>query len=222
MQYEMFFVPLRGGESEKDALNVFLRTRRVLKVDRQLQDGGWAFCVEWMPGPGAEGGQAAPGGGWSRPPKVDYREKLPPKQFEVFAKLRDARRRLAEAEGVQVYTVMTNEQLAEMVTRGVKTLAEMGRIDGVGEARLKKYGPALLEALSHAETEAQGAEKSHAESAAGSDPVSHAENAESSEPVSHAENAESAETFGGDASTARPDPQSSDPGAAAPMEELPF
>ena len=190
----MFFVPLRGGESEKDALNVFLRTRRVLKVDRQLQDGGWAFCVEWMPGPGAGGGPAVPDGGvWSRPPKVDYREKLPPKQFEVFAKLRDARRKLAEAEGVQVYTVMTNEQLAEMVTRGVKTLAEMGRIDGVGESRLKKYGPALLEALARGEAEAN---QSHAEG------KSHAESAENAEIKSHAE---SGEFEGRDAPATRPE-----------------
>ena len=162
VQYEFFFVPLRGGEGEKEALNLFLRTRRILKVDRQLQDGGWAFCVEWMAGGGGTG--ETPPGGWGKPPKVDYREKLPPKQFELFSKLRDARRKLAETEAVQVFTVMTNEQLAEMVTRGVESLADIGKIEGVGEARLKKYGGALLEALAAARREQE--EKAEAEAKA--------------------------------------------------------
>lgn len=154
MQYETFFVPLRGGESEKDALNAFLRSHRILKAEHQLVEGGWAFCVEWLFVSGAEGVAGLSGGGaWNRPPKVDYREKLAPEQFAIFSKLRDARRKLAEAEGVQVYTVMTNEQLAEMVTREVKSLAEVGKIEGVGEARLRKYGAALLDAMSRAKTE---------------------------------------------------------------------
>lgn len=40
MQFETFFVPLRGGEGEKEALNAFLRSRRVLKVEHALAEGG--------------------------------------------------------------------------------------------------------------------------------------------------------------------------------------
>ena len=43
--------------------------------------------------------------------------------------------------------MFTNEQLAEMVRRPVQTLAGLAGIDGVGAARVEKYGPAVLEIL---------------------------------------------------------------------------
>jgi len=49
--------------------------------------------------------------------------------------------------GVPPYAVFTNEQLAEMVRRPVQTLAGLAGIDGVGAARVEKYGPAVLEIL---------------------------------------------------------------------------
>ena len=37
---------------------------------------------------------------------------LKPEEFEVFSRLREWRKAAAEKEGVPVYTVLTNEQLA--------------------------------------------------------------------------------------------------------------
>ena len=39
-----------------------------------------------------------------------------------------------------MYALFTNEQLAEMVTRRTTTIAALGEIDGVGKARIEKYG----------------------------------------------------------------------------------
>jgi hypothetical protein len=38
---------------------------------------------------------------------VDYKEVLKPEEFEVFSRLREWRKGVAEKEGVPVYTVLT-------------------------------------------------------------------------------------------------------------------
>jgi superfamily II DNA helicase RecQ len=67
--------------------------------------------------------------------------------FVVFSKLRDLRKAVAEKEGAPAYSVFTNEQLAAMVTGRVESQAALGKIDGVGSARLEKYGSAFVDAL---------------------------------------------------------------------------
>lgn len=130
-QYRTFFVPLADDGEAQEALNAFLRSKRVLGVERVFAQTGWAFCVEWL-----EGGKEAQ----RSPPKVDYREALSPADFEVFSRLRGKRKELAERDGVQVYTVMTNEQLAEMVRLRVTKPEELRKIEGIGDARIAKYG----------------------------------------------------------------------------------
>ena len=46
-----------------------------------------------------------------------------------------------------MYAVFSNEQLAEMVRRGVESAAALGAIEGVGPARVERYGAAVLERL---------------------------------------------------------------------------
>jgi superfamily II DNA helicase RecQ len=78
---------------------------------------------------------------------VDYREQLSAEEFAVFSRLRDERKKWAEAEGVPVYTIFTNAQLAAMVRQRVTTAAALGGIDGIGPARVAKYGDRLLAVL---------------------------------------------------------------------------
>lgn len=72
---------------------------------------------------------------------------LKPEEFEVFSRLREWRKGMAEQEGVPVYVVFTNEQLAEMVKKRVSTKAGLKEIEGVGDARVEKYGAAVLERM---------------------------------------------------------------------------
>jgi superfamily II DNA helicase RecQ len=67
--------------------------------------------------------------------------------FAVFTNLRRWRNTIAETEGVPVHAVFTNEQMAKMVRRRVDSLAALGEIDGIGPARLERYGAAVLECL---------------------------------------------------------------------------
>lgn len=139
-----FRIPINDPAETAGELNRFLASHRVVSVDRELVEAGgnsaWAVCVTYVGA--ADAVPSPPKGG-----RIDYREILSNEEFAVFAKLRDLRKTLAEAEGVPVYAVFTNEQLAAMVTRRAIASGAMAAIAGVGEARMKKYGEAFLSVL---------------------------------------------------------------------------
>ncbi len=138
-KFNTFFVPVSDDGRAQEELNAFLRSKRVLTVEKAFAGNGWSFCAEWL-----EGGK--PQTGRSKP-KVDYREVLNPEQFELFSRLRDKRKELAQRDGVQVYTIMTNEQLSEVVKQGIKDVSELNRIYGIGSARIEKYGADILSGI---------------------------------------------------------------------------
>lgn len=78
---------------------------------------------------------------------IDYREVLSAEDFAVYAKLRDLRKQLAERDGVPPYAVFTNEQLAAIVQGRVDNLTALKAIDGIGDARVEKYGLSVLTLL---------------------------------------------------------------------------
>jgi superfamily II DNA helicase RecQ len=84
--------------------------------------------------------------------KVDYKEELSPENFAVFAELREWRKTAAAREAVQLYAVFMNEQLAEMVEKKVMTKDALMEIEGVGKARVGKYGDEVLAVLRKAFT----------------------------------------------------------------------
>ena len=46
-----------------------------------------------------------------------------------------------------MYTIFTNQQLAEMVTLRVTSKTSLREVDGVGDARLSKYADVILPIL---------------------------------------------------------------------------
>jgi len=150
MQLQFFTVPVRSGEEETEALNRFLGGHRILAIDRFfIQDGAnsaWSLCISFEPA-AALAGRPQAGGKRGGGVKVDYRDVLNEQDFAVFARLRDLRKDLAEAEGVPAYAIFTNEQLSEMVQRRVRTMAALVDIKGVGEARAEKHGKQVLDLL---------------------------------------------------------------------------
>lgn len=144
MQFEVFAVPAAGDRELADTLNRFLRSHRVLHVERKLVDKGaecfWTFCVEYLDGPAA-------GPTVSGAPKVDYKEVLTPDQFARFSILRTLRKEIADREAVPPYAVFTNEQLAQMVRLESPSATAMERIAGMGQAKMARYGAAFLERL---------------------------------------------------------------------------
>ncbi len=153
MKLKFFAVPAHDPADTEADLDRFLAGHRVLAVDRQLVPDRtatyWAICVSYLDGQA----KAAP----VKRGKVDYREVLPAEEFRVFARLRSLRKTLAEREGVPAYALFTNEQLAAMVRQKIRTKDALGKIPGVGPARVEKYGPAFLEILIEAGTRTAGA-----------------------------------------------------------------
>ncbi len=149
MALKFFTIPIRDVAQGETELNGFLSSHRVLAVDRQFVNLGensfWALCVDYLPSSSSDSGASSQAAG--RKGRIDYREELSPQAFAVFAKLRDLRKQLAQAEAVPVYTIFTNDQLAEMVRRNVASKADLEAIAGVGDARVGKYGPQFLAAL---------------------------------------------------------------------------
>ncbi len=148
MAYRFFVIPYRASKGAEDELNGFLRSHRVLAVDRRWVDLGensfWALCVDYLDSLGVPGPIGKDGAARNR---VDYREKLDPVAFAVFAKLRELRKKIAQSEGVPIYMVFTNEQLAQMVQARATTKSDLEKIAGVGDARIEKYAPRFLDLL---------------------------------------------------------------------------
>ena len=73
----------------------------------------------------------------------------------LFDALREARRALAAAGGVPAYLVFHDSTLRGIAAARPRSLGELSVIDGVGAAKLQRYGEAMLEAVrSHVEAAA--------------------------------------------------------------------
>ena len=140
MRFRVFTYGIPPDE-ELTELNSFLSSRRVLSVRNELVENNkipyLLFIVEYL-----ESGTVHQA--LERPPKVDYREKLSEEDFERFSRLRDLRKEIAERDGVPVYAVFTNAQLAEMVERRTLSMAALQEIPGIGAGKVEKYGSEFL------------------------------------------------------------------------------
>jgi ribonuclease D len=107
-----FFVSPFGEKTVCDELNAFLKSHRIVNVEKRLIDGdrgtGWVFLVEY----GAENKNQVP---VSTSPKVDYRDILNEQEYALFDKLRQLRKELAEKQGIPVYAIFTKDHLANMI-----------------------------------------------------------------------------------------------------------
>ena len=66
---------------------------------------------------------------------------------QAFEALRALRKRVAEEQGLPPFVIFHDATLREMIAARPRTLAELGRVKGVGETKLRKYGPLLLESI---------------------------------------------------------------------------
>jgi hypothetical protein len=114
--FHFHWIPARNGQQAQADLNANLRTLRVLSVEKHFcplaPDPGWAVCVEYL-----EAGAGDMAAGVAGAKRVDYREVLDPETFAIFAALRRLRKEIATQEGVPIYTIMTNEQLASVARK---------------------------------------------------------------------------------------------------------
>ena len=150
MPFQFFTIPTFAPGPATEELNSFLRSHRILHIDRQLAQRDtspvWLLAVEYLDG----GTPINPSSSQSRIKtlsKVDYREILDAPTFAIFARLREWRKLRAQSEGVPVYALFSNEQLAEIAKTRPGTTTQLVSIEGIGEAKSKKYGEDLLKLL---------------------------------------------------------------------------
>jgi ATP-dependent DNA helicase RecQ len=63
----------------------------------------------------------------------------------LYQELRVWRAEVADVAGIPVFMILTNRQLRDIVRLRPASLAALGGISGIGQARLQKYGRVLLE-----------------------------------------------------------------------------
>jgi superfamily II DNA helicase RecQ len=147
-QFKFFRITCHNQEEVESELNRFLRSHRILTVHHEFVSDGessfWYFAVEYLKSDSATRHPATDRSGKKR---IDYKEVLSPEDFSVFAVLRNWRKQTAERAGVPVYTIFTNEQLATIVTKRIHSKKALRDIEGVGEARMEKYGDAVLQVI---------------------------------------------------------------------------
>jgi ATP-dependent DNA helicase RecQ len=72
---------------------------------------------------------------------------LPDDIAPIFEQLRAWRGAAAKEQGVPAYVIFHDATLREIATSHPTTLAELGRINGIGEAKLARHGQAVLDTL---------------------------------------------------------------------------
>jgi ATP-dependent DNA helicase RecQ len=72
----------------------------------------------------------------------------------LFEALRTARRDLATSAGVPPYVIFHDATLREIANARPRSLTELARVQGVGAAKLERYGDAMLATVAaHLETQ---------------------------------------------------------------------
>jgi len=72
---------------------------------------------------------------------------LPADAAALFERLRSWRAAIAKEQGVPAYVIFHDSTLREIAMTPPSSLAELGKITGIGETKLARYGQQLLDAI---------------------------------------------------------------------------
>lgn len=147
MQIKIFTVPVISGEQLNEELNRFLRSQKIVEIDKQVvvQGGNtyWSFCITYLPVANTTVMDS------ERREKVDYKKVLDERAFGVFTILRTLRKRIADREAIPAYAVFTDAELAEIAKIENPDAKKIRVIPGVGEKKIEKYGAELCQMLEY-------------------------------------------------------------------------
>lgn len=150
-----FFVSPFSEPSSHAELNNFLKSHRIINVEKRLIDGergtGWIFLVEYSDNAGSKSS-------YTMSTKIDWRDVLTPSQFAVYDLLRKKRKEIGEKTKIPLYGILSNEQLALMSQNPPKTKEEFLKIKGVNDQKYKQFGEQFLEVIKSALLSAEQAE----------------------------------------------------------------
>ena len=145
MKQKFFHIPVINAAQVEAELNSFCDQQSVSHIEKHFvadgQNSFWAICVTWS------GNSGSLVSSQSRKGKVDYKEVLNEVDFRLYCKLRELRKVTADQEGVAIYNIFTNDQLATMVQKRITTKTVLEKVQGVGKARIDKYAATFLDCL---------------------------------------------------------------------------
>lgn len=140
MQIQVFNISVFDKGEQTEELNKFLRSHSIIDLEKHLISEGqtpyWTFCIRYK-----ENSKIEP----QVKSKIDYKEILDEPAFKVFSLLRSYRKKLAEQNGVPVYAVFTNEELANIAKLSEINIENMKKINGIGSKKIEKYGQPILD-----------------------------------------------------------------------------
>ncbi len=151
MQIKLFTIPVLGVSDYNDELNAFLRSNKIVEVDKQLVQNAngayWCFFISYLELTHVE-----------KAPKeaIDYMKELSPEIFARFSSLRKIRKEIATKENVSAFVVFTNAELAEMAKLPELSLTKLKGIPGIGKAKMEKYAKILVDTFNSMDHETSG------------------------------------------------------------------
>lgn len=139
MQIEIFNIEM-GDSAELQRCNNFLRSNRIVQVQTQFIQGNitsWSILVTYA---GTKSSESK-----STNERIDYRTVLAPQDFIRYARMREARKKMALDTNVPPFVIFTNEELALLAVLPELNAELMQKVEGIGNKRMEKYGHRFLE-----------------------------------------------------------------------------
>lgn len=143
MQIKLFTIPINNVEDYNEEINVFLRTHKVVEMEKHLIQTGttysWCFYISYINTTENIGIDN------KNTKRVDYMKILDKETFAKFSKLREIRKKIAIENAVSAYIVFTDAELAQIAKMQDLSLKKLKTIKGVGDKKAEKYGNQLIE-----------------------------------------------------------------------------
>ena len=73
-----------------------------------------------------------------------WRQNLSEADIGLFNLLRDWRTMQSKKEGLPPYVLFTNKEFSQIVKDRPQSLSDLAKINGIGKAKIEKYGAAIL------------------------------------------------------------------------------
>jgi len=151
MQIKLFTIPVLGVSDYNDELNVFLRSHKIVEIEKQLVQSAngayWCIYISYLELTHVEKASKE---------KIDYMKELTPEVFARFSSLRKIRKEIATKEKVSAFVIFTDAELAEMAKLPELSLAKLKNITGIGKGKIEKYAKILVDTFNSIDHETSG------------------------------------------------------------------
>ena len=137
MQFKFYTVPATGSFLIEDEINKFLRSHRILKVDRTFcpESGGyWTLCVEYMD---IESLAEVPA---FKKGQTDATEGLSDEERKRYDRYKEIRLGVSRENGIKAYNVFSNNELA-LLSKFPVLDSSITDIKGISPSHLKEFLP---------------------------------------------------------------------------------